>query len=221
MIARWIAIIGAVSTLSAAGGVTGAKQAHQPATVQSLSANIPQNVKQAILDSLKASDRPTTDDKQGGFHEEGGIFVTTTNGDVVAEPAVPGKYAKRGDAAHVQVNELANPLPAARIAAVDGMWHVHPGGEIVDRRVLPAREEGDRKITTVITTTWYFGQSPSEGDITAAELPINIAIGARSKLVYFYNRSGIIGTMPLEEFLAPLQLLPAAPAAYLSRKILQ
>lgn len=212
MIARWIAIIGAVSALFGAGGVSGAQQAPQPPTVQSLSAKIPINVKQAILDSLKASDRPTIDDKQGGFHEEGGIWVTTTNGDAVAEPAVPGKYAKLGDQAHVQINELANPLPATAIAAVGGMWHVHPGGTIVDRRVLPEREEGSKRITTVITTTTYFEQPPSEGDIAAADLPINIVIGARSRLVYFYDRSGFIGTMPLEEFLAPLQPPPSPPA---------
>jgi hypothetical protein len=218
MIARWMAIIGAVSALFAAGRVTGVKQAPEPPTVQSLLAKIPPNVKQAILDSLKASYRPTTDDKQGGFHEEGGIWVTTTNGDVVAEPARPGKYAKPGDPAHMQVNQPASSLPAAPIAAVDGTWHVHPGGEIVDRRVLRTREEGDRKITTVITTTTYYGQSPSEGDMTAAHLPINIVVGARSRLVYFYNRSGVIGAMPLEEFLSPLQLPPATPAASVSRK---
>jgi hypothetical protein len=81
------------------------KQGPEPPTMQSLSAKIPPNVKQAILDSLKASYRPTTDDKQGGFHEEGGIWVTTTNGDVVAEPALPGKYAKPGDPAHMQVKD--------------------------------------------------------------------------------------------------------------------
>lgn len=218
MIRRWIAMIGAVSTLVAAGGVIGAKQAPPLPTMQSFSGKIPKNVKQAILDSLKASDQPTTDDKQGGFHEEGGIWVTTTDGEVVPEPAVPGKYARPGDPAHVQVNEPANPLPAARIAAVDGMWHVHPGGEIVNRRVLPAKEEGDRKIITVITTTSYFGQPPSKGDIAAADLPISIVIGARSRLVYFYDRSGIIGIMPLGEFLAPLQVSPAPPAASLSWK---
>jgi hypothetical protein len=213
VIARWVAIIGALSALFAACEVTGAKQGLQPPIAQSLSARIPTNIKRAILDSLEASDRPTPDDKQGGFHEEGGMWVTTTNGEIVAEPTVSGEYAKPGDPARLQINEPTNAVSSERIAAVDGMWHVHPGGEIVNRRVLPARQEGNKKIITTITTTSYFTQPPSEEDITEAEMPINIVVGARSRLVYFYNRSGIIGTMPLEEFLAPLQLPPAPLAA--------
>ncbi len=213
-----IALLDAASALLAAGVMTGAlvaraQLAPHPTTAESLAAQIPTNVKQAILNSLQASNGPTADDKQGGFHEEGGIWVTTVNGGVVAEPAVPGKYAKPGRSANMQVNKPANALPpAASIAAVDGTWHVHPAGETVNRRVLPPKEEGDRKVITVITTTSYFGQPPSEGDIAAAKLPVNVVIGARSQLVYFYDRSGIIGTMPLEEFLAPLEL-PAAVAS--------
>ncbi len=208
-----------IATFTAAGilfvaplsGISRAQEAPRAlaSTPQSLAAKIPVNVKQAILASIIASDSPTADDHQGGFHEEGGMWVTTTDGRVVAEPAVPGKYAKPGESAHVRVNDPAHPLPSGRIAGVGGVWHVHPCGEIVTRRVLPPKVEGNKQIITTITTTTYFGQAPSSGDIAGAQLPMNIGIGARNKLVYFYNRSGIIATMPLDEFLAPLQR-PAA-----------
>ena len=206
MLATRITLLGVLGILFTAGAVAHAQKAPHAPTPQSLAAKIPVNVKQAILASLIASDSPTADDKQGGFHEEGGMWVTTTDGNIVPEPAVPGKYAKPGESAHVRVNDSANSLPSGQIAAVDGLWHVHPCGEIVSRRVLPPKEEDSKKIITTIIRTTYFGQEPSGQDIAGAQLPVNIGIGARNKLVYFYDRSGIFGTMPLEEFLAPLQL---------------
>ncbi|HEU5411009.1 MAG TPA: hypothetical protein VFU57_08315 [Candidatus Acidoferrales bacterium] len=206
MIATRIAVLGAVGILFAGGAVAHAQKTSHAPTPQSLAAKIPVNVKQAILASIIAGDSPTADDKQGGFHEEGGMWVTTTDGRVVAETAVPGKYAKPGESAHVRVNDSANSLPAAQIAAVGGLWHVHPCGEIVTRRVLPPKDEDGKKIITTITRTTYFGQAPSDQDIAGAQLPVNIGIGARNKVAYFYNRSGVFGTMPLDEFLAPLRL---------------
>jgi len=208
MIAKRLAILAAASIFFAAGALTHAQRTSL--TPQSLAAKIPANVKQAILDTIVASNSPTADDKQGGFHEEGGMWVTTTDGRIVAEPAVPGKYARPGEPAHVRVNNPAHPLASGRIAGVGGIWHVHPCGEIVTRRVLPPKEEGETKIITTVITTTSFEQVPSDKDIAAADLPVNIGIGARSRVVYFYDRSGILGTMPLEEFLAPLQLPPAA-----------
>lgn len=211
MIATRITLLGAVGILFAAGAAAHAQKAPQSPTPksptpQSLAAKIPVNVKQAILASIIASDSPTADDKQGGFHEEGGMWVTTTDGSIVPEPAISGKYAKPGESAHVRVNDSAKRLATGQIAAVDGLWHIHPCGEIVTRRVLPPKEEDGKKIITTITRTTYFGQEPSRQDIAGAQLPVNIGIGALSRLVYFYNRSGIFGTMPLDEFLAPLQL---------------
>lgn len=212
MTAKRIAVLAAAGILFAAatGAVTRGQQSPLTPTPQSLAAKIPVNVKRAMLDSIIASNSPTADDKQGGFHEEGGMWVTTADGQIVAETAIPGKYAKPGVPAHLRANDPANPLPAERIAGVGGVWHVHPCGEIVTRRVLPEKDEGDRRIITTIVTTTYFGQPPSDGDIAAVQLPVNIEIGARSQVVYFYDRSGVTGTMPLEEFLAPLQLPPGA-----------
>ena len=206
MLATRITLLGALAILFAAAAAAHAQKAPHAPTPQSLAAKIPVNVKQAILASIIASDSPTADDKQGGFHEEGGMWVTATDGRVIAEPAVPGKYAKPGVPAHLRVNDPANPLPTGRIAGVGGVWHVHPCGQIVNKRVLPPKEEGDRKVITTIVTTTYFGQPPSDGDIAAVQLSINIVIGARSRIAYFYDRSGVTGTMPLGEFLAPLQL---------------
>ena len=208
MIAKRLATLVAAGIFFASGALTHGQRT--PLTPQSLAAKIPANVKQAILDTIVASNSPTADDKQGGFHEEGGMWVTTTDGRIVAEPAVPGKYAKPGEPAHVRVNDSAHPLPSERIAGVGGIWHVHPCGEIVTRHVLPPKEEGETKIITTVITTTSFEQVPSDKDIAAADLPVNIGIGARNRVVYFYDRSGILGAMPLEEFVAPLQLPPAA-----------
>jgi len=184
-------------------------QAEQQPTAQSLAARVPLNVRKAILDSVNASNRPTSDDLQGGFHEEGGIWITTGDGSAVAQPAVHGEYAKPGHQAHLDIAMPAHPVAADRAVGLGGAWHIHPAGEIVNRRVLPVKREGHKEITKVILTTTFFEQPPSSKDMAGADFPINIVVGARSKMVYFYDRFGIIATMPFDEFLAPLHL-PAA-----------
>lgn len=187
-------------------------QSQQQPAAPPLAARVPLNVRQAIWDSVNASDRPTSDDLQGGFHEEGGIWITTSDGSAVVQPAVHGEYARPGHQAHLDITMPAHPVASDRAVSLGGAWHVHPAGETVNRRVLPVKREGRKEITTVILTTTMFDQPPSSKDMASADFPINIVVGARSKIVYFYNRSGILATMPLDEFLAPLHLSAARQA---------
>ena len=190
-------------------GGTRLGEAQQQPTAQSLAARVPLNVRRAILDSVSASNHPTSDDLQGGFHEEGGIWTFTSDGSAIVQPAVHGEYARPGHQARLDITMPAHPSASDRAVALGGAWHVHPAGEIVNRRVLPVKREGQKEITTVILTTTFFEQPPSSKDMAGADFPINIVVGAQNKIVYFYNRSGILATMPLHEFLAPLHL-PAA-----------
>jgi hypothetical protein len=149
---------------------------------------VPSNVKSAIGDSIKASNSPSAaaGDKTGGFHEEGGIWITTTSGSTVPVPAVPGP-ANPGvvGGAHMDVTNSANPGLKDNIASVGGEWHVHPSGSITQ----------DGKIIS-------FAQPPSAKDIHEAVGPISIVVGAGDKKVYFYNSSGVIGSpMKLKDFM--------------------
>src|SRR5207248_10531843 len=125
----------------------------------------------AIADSRKASNSPTADDKKGGYHEEGGIWGTTTSGNVVVSPANPGPYSKPGDEnAHINPGNAKDPSLNYKMQSVDGTWHVHPKG-------------GSDKA---------FVQPPSDVDKRNAAAPINIVVGAQNKRVYFYNSSGVV-----------------------------
>lgn len=170
---------------------------------QSLAERVPQSVKDAIHASVSASNSPTADDKMGGFHEEGGMWVTTTDGKLAVLPAVAGAYAKPNQGSHIDPEFSSIPIASDKIASFDGSWHVHPrGGVIEDRRTRHNGVITETKITEV------FIQQPSPTDISAARAPINIVIGARDELVYFYNSSGIVASEPLASFLSvPKNLL--------------
>ncbi len=133
--------------------------------------SVPVEVKQAIRESIKASD---TD----GQHEEGGIWGITTAGKLVVIPAKSGKSVQCGDGVKVYITpgEAANPALDADLATVLGEWHVHPSG-------------------------CNFIQPPSAADIETAIEAINLVIGARDKVVYFYNPREITGTEKLKSFL--------------------
>ena len=166
---------------------------------QSLAARVPQSVKDAIRASVNASNSSTPDDKMGGFHEEGGMWVTTTDGKLVVLPAVSGAYAKPNEGSHIDPEFSAIPIASDKIASFDGSWHVHPrGGVIEDRKT---KHKG---VVTEVKITRSFSQQPSPRDISAAVAPTNIVVGAQDEIVYFYNSSGIVASEPLAAFLAPL-----------------
>lgn len=162
---------------------------------QSLAVRVPQSVKDAIRASVNASNSPTPDDKMGGFHEEGGMWVTTTDKKLAVLPAVPGPYAKPNEGSHIDPELSVIPMPSDKIASFDGSWHVHPrGGVIEDRKTKHNGVITETKITEV------FVQQPSPRDIAAAAAPINIIVGAQDETVYFYNSSGVVATEPLAAF---------------------
>jgi RHS repeat-associated protein len=136
-------------------------------TAEQLAAEVPQNVKNAILASVNASNSPTADDKKGGFHEEGGMAVTTDAGQVVL-PAVPGPYSKPGDKdGHIDPGKSANPTKLD-VKSLDIMWHVHPKG-------------GAGR---------SFDQPPSPRDLANAAAKINIVVGAANQRFIFITAQG-------------------------------
>lgn len=162
---------------------------------QSLAARVPQSVKDAIRASVNASNSPTADDKIGGFHEEGGMWVTTTDGKLAVLPAVPGAYAKPNEGSHIDPELSVVPIASDKIGSVDGDWHIHPRGGIIEDR--KTKHNG---VVTEIKIIETFIQPPSPTDISWGLAPINIAVGAQDETVYFYNSSGIVASESLSDF---------------------
>ena len=147
---------------------------------------VPTEVKQAMAASLVASNSPSGADTKGGFHEEGGMWGTTTDGKLVILVAKSGPAnVKCGDGAHLSIGDFAHPELSANLAMILGEWHVHPSG---------LRE------ATSDAKGCVFVQPPSAADITLAVCPINIVIGASDKTVYFYNPSGVTSKTKWKEF---------------------
>jgi hypothetical protein len=73
-------------------------------------ANVNSEVKQAINNSVKASDKPTADDTKGKSHEEVGT-AWTKNGTQTVAPAVPGAYkdVKQPGVVEIDPNKAAHP----------------------------------------------------------------------------------------------------------------
>jgi hypothetical protein len=158
-------------------------------TPAGLAAQVPASVKKAIADSIKASNDPSkaAGDKQGGFHEEGGVWGKNAKGEEVPVPAVPGQVAdpRKNREATIDVEKAADPTLKASLTDTEGQWHVHPLGVV---------HEGN--------STSFFKQEPGERDFANAKYNINIAVGADNNRVYFYNHDGIIGKpMKLGDFI--------------------
>jgi hypothetical protein len=153
----------------------------QKQSAQQLASQVPDDVKDAIDESVKASNSPTQDDKKGGMHEEGGVWGTTTDNKTVVVPAKPGPAEKPGEKeVHIDPGNSKDPSLKDNLKSVDGAWHVHPKGH------------GDVQ----------FVQPPSKADKDAAlTTGTNIVVGAADKKVYFYNNSGGVGEMSLKDFM--------------------
>jgi RHS repeat-associated protein len=151
-------------------------------------------VREAVGAAVSRSNGKTSDDKQGGFHEEGGQWGLDASGSQAEVPAAAGPVSNpQTDAvATIQTGVPANPADAGRIVTLQGTFHVHPKGEVV---VGPGPG-----VIGGTTTTYGFNQPPSQVDINNATTN-NIVVGARNKTVYFYNSSGVRGTFPLNQFL--------------------
>jgi len=174
---------------SAACDVHAAAQGQQQPQTQSpqqLSKQVSPETKKAIAESLKASNSPTADDKKGGFHEEGGQSITTTDDKKIVQPAQPGAYSdpSKDKLATMDTGKSVNPVPSNSVKSVENTYHIHPGGSV---------QKGDK--------TYFFNQPPSAEDISGASAGLNIVVGARDKQVYFYNSSGNLGEMSLKDFM--------------------
>src|SRR6266852_5120103 len=158
-------------------------------TPQTLAAQIPCHVRDAIAASVKASNSPTADDKRGGFHEEGGQWIVTADGKIVPVPAKPGPAnPKIEGGAHVVPSDAVSPSLKDNAVDLGGTWHVHPSGTLTE-------EKGNAR------NTKNFNQPPSAKDIKEAGSGMNIVVGARDKMMYFYNNSGLIAKpMKLKDF---------------------
>ena len=174
----------------AAANQTGNAAKSKAMTPAGLAVQVPRSVKKAIADSVKASNSwsKAAGAEKGGFHEEGG--GKNKDGQEVAVPAAPGPVVdprKQGQA-NIDVEKSADPNLRASVTNVEGQWHVHPEGVVV---------EGN-KISS-------FNQGPSTGpgqDVSNGHYNINIVVGAADKKVYFYNTSGQIGEpIKLKDFM--------------------
>ncbi|HXD34308.1 MAG TPA: RHS repeat-associated core domain-containing protein, partial [Pyrinomonadaceae bacterium] len=157
--------------------------------------------------AVARSNSPTQDDKQGGFHEEGGTFGTLASGQEKVVNAVSGAYADprvQGGSATIATSNPANPSEAGILTSVSGTFHVHPKGKI-DTTPASRAPLGTTVISgTVTTATAGFIQPPSSIDIQNAQrlgISNNIVVGAGSKKVYIYSGAGVRATFPLKQFL--------------------
>ena len=146
---------------------------------------VPAEVKQAIAISVKASNSPTADDPQGGHHEEGGMWGLDKAGNVIVLVARPGKSTadKCGVVTSIGLGDSDSPRKNDLVSIL-GEWHVHPAGISQDGNVL-----------------CNYVQPPSAVDKAGAITDTSIVIGARDKIVYFYNSKGVTSTVKLKDFL--------------------
>ncbi|NVO04407.1 MAG: RHS repeat-associated core domain-containing protein, partial [Bacteroidetes bacterium] len=159
-------------------------------------------VRSKMGDAVDRSNAPTTDDKKGGFHEEGGVFGTKNGQDWVSE-ANPGPVSDPSVDPYAEINVFSSKegqtIPAATST---GTYHVHPAGQV--EVAPPANTIGGGKV-------YGFDQSPSGivggdvGDIpAAASRPYvtgnSYVLGARSGPVTIYNGNGTVATFPLDQF---------------------
>ncbi len=169
------------------------------------------NVRKEIGNAVDRSNSPTADDTKGGFHEEGGIWGTNAAGAEQVVNSNPGAYAnpKTDNQATVNVFDAANPAEQGAVTNVQGTFHIHPSGTIVESSGSSAPGTSTYGGTT---TTYSFEQSPSNVDVSLATQGgntsgYNIVVGARNNTVYIHgtssqNKAGTNyrATFPLDKF---------------------
>ncbi|MCC6835528.1 MAG: hypothetical protein IT213_11100 [Cytophagales bacterium] len=141
-------------------------------------------------------------DKQGGFHEEGGIYGLDASGTQITNAALPGPVANPQTDPHAEIDVWSG--EQGNITQVQGTYHVHPRGEV---------SVGPGANTIGPTTTYGFDQPPSSQDYTNAAgnknpssayhtTGNNYVLGAKSGTVYIYNGNSTkpVATFPLKEF---------------------
>lgn len=149
-------------------------------------------VKQAINDSVKASNSKNDDDKKGGTHEEGGVSYKKDGKEVVA-PSQPGTAKDVTSPGHAEIDPYKAADSSKQIPGdvqADVVWHVHPSALIETSESSSAAAPGTTVIGGTTTThSFFFVQTPSDVDIRGA-IPaptVNIVVGARSKMLYIFD----------------------------------
>jgi len=160
----------------------------------------------ALQKALDNSNSPTTDDVQGGNHEEGGYWGISDAGKEVTIEAKSGKYAALG----IDENALINPMEAKDESQqvpsqILGTFHVHPSGYINYKNDPSNTQTGGTISNGGSPTNLSFVQEPSDIDISNQLRRENekvisglysIVVAAYDKKIYFYNGNGIIGSVP-------------------------
>lgn len=173
-------------------------------------------VRAEIGKAVERSNNPTADDTEGGFHEEGGIFGTTDDGSEKVVHSKPGSYSnpKFDGEATVNVFDAAKPEEQGTITNVEGTFHIHPSGSIVESSGGESSSPGTTISTTETRTTYSFVQPPSDVDVNTSTSGgntsgYNIVVGAGNKTVYIHGTSGqnkpgtnYRATFPLDKFLS-------------------
>jgi hypothetical protein len=146
--------------------------------------------------AIEDSGRPTPDDKKGGFHEESGIAGPDASGNWKVAREKPGPYGDPASSEHLPASRV--PVNPEQFQSIDPkvIFHVHPDGQ------------GFRLLPNGKVETRYWTQPPSDPDIADAAKPGTlppdvsmIVFAAREKKVYFYDSSGVTGSMNLKDFL--------------------
>lgn len=165
------------------------------------------SIKQAINDSVKASNHKTADDKKGGSHEEGGEAHKDKDGKRVIAPAKSGPYkdVKNPGTAEIDpYNAADSSKQKPNDTQADLAWHVHPAAtETVTSAGGQSQTSMGQSTTmggSVKQQTFSFTQPPSDHDIQNAGAKLNIVVGARDKQVYVYDNSGVTCQESLKEF---------------------
>ena len=167
-----------------------------PFLLQSIAVELPSyEVRQAIGEAVDQSNSPNGDDLRGGFHEEGGLYGKTKNGDIKVVPANPGAVAHFGDdeLATVSQRDSKSRADFQSLVQIDGYYHIHPSGS------GPYYDKKEGRIML-----GGFNQPPSQDDRDFATLQPraqHLVVGAGDKKVYFYNSNETTATFPLKRFL--------------------
>jgi len=143
------------------------------------SQSLPSEVKAAVIVALKASD---TD----GVHEEGFKWGKDVQGHVLISMNKPGKPCMPGGTCS-EIFEPADPSIDEKLVTVDGFAHVHPCGNSTQQPV----------------------QVPSKTDFAFAAIgspdTINMVIASKDQRIYYFNATGVTGSVKLKEFLAEVR----------------
>ena len=148
-------------------------------------------VRDAIGAALQRSNSPFGDDRQGGFHEEGGLLGSDASGRPMALSANPGPFAL--PPATATFNPFAG-VDAGRFSSISGSFHIHPAGTVAPLTTGMAFSNIERRLG--------FEQAPGAGDMRwAARYSglLNVVVGAGNNTVNFYGAR--TGHMPLGVFL--------------------